>query len=279
MKKLLFIIAISTIVLSSCNFPLSHRSNQLSEDYVSTHAAETLQAYSTQTPVAVATITSLPVISATPLPTNTEAITPTSTTSPDDPRLTLGTPTFTDSFTSGSAFGLKSPYSDDAITMSVSDGALSMKSSRLRGGTRWRLAYLTPRNFYLEGTFKTVNCSGSDFYGMVLRSPDYSSGIGYYYALNCAGQYSLMRMNGEYELVKVIDWTSDSAILTGSGQENRIGIMANDSHFSIYINGKLVTETDNDVIKEKGHYGVFQSAMETPNMTVEVEEINEWDRP
>jgi hypothetical protein len=163
--------------------------------------------------------------------------------------------------------------------MSVSDGVLSMESSRLKGGTRWRLAYLTPRNLYLEGTFKTVTCSGSDYYGLVFRSPDYASGIGYYFALNCAGQYSLIRMNGNYEMVNIIDWTSDPAIISGSGQENRIGIMATDSHFSIYINSKLVTETDNDVIKDMGHYGVFQSAQETPHMTVEVEEINEWDRP
>jgi hypothetical protein len=55
--------------------------------------------------------------------------------------------------------------------------------------------------------------------------------------------------------------------------------MFKDDQMTLYINGKLIQEASNDVLKLKGHYGVFQSAIDNPTMTVEVEEINEWDLP
>jgi hypothetical protein len=279
MRKKLLIVPFCFLILTSCNFPLT-KSPSVDANEVGTRVAQTIQAASSQTSIPViASETAVPkkTITSTITPTNTPQ--PTATTSPDDPRLTLGNPTFTETFTNGSSFGLKTPYTDDAITMTVEGGVLQMVSSRLKGGIHWRLAYLTPRNQYLEGTFKTVNCSGSDFYGLVLRSPDYSSGIGYYFALSCSGQYSLFRLDGANQTNTLIDNTSDSAILPGSGQENRIGIMVKDSQISLYINSKLVNQTSNDVIKDGGHYGVFQSAVENPSMTVDVEEINEWDLP
>jgi len=275
MKKLILIIPFCLLVLSSCNFPLIN-SATVSASEVSTRVAQTLQAAAnTSNP----TVTNQPVIPlGTTTPTKTAIITPTATTSPDDPRLTLGSPTFTDSFTSGSGMGLKTPYSDGAITMSIENGGLLMVNNQANAGIRWRLEYLTPRNFYLEGTFKTITCSGSDFYGLVSRSPNYTDGVGYYFGISCAGQYSFMRYDGS-NLNTIIDWTSDPALITGENQENRIGIMFKDDQMTLYINGKLIQEASNDVLKLKGHYGVFQSAIDNPTMTVEVEEINEWDLP
>jgi len=137
---------------------------------------------------------------------------------------------------------------------------------------------LTPRNLYLEGTFKTVSCSGADYYGILARSPDYTSGIGYYFGISCDGKYYLMRFDGS-DPHPLIDWTSDSTILAGENQENRIGMMLSEDQISLYINGKLIQKVSNNVITQKGYYGVFQSAVENPAMTVKVEEINEWNRP
>jgi hypothetical protein len=279
MKRNLLLVPLCLFLLASCNLPL-FRSPSIDQNEVNTLAAQTIEAMSNQTDTPVPTTETVQpketdVLTNTP----TETVSPTATTPPDDPRNTLGTPTFTETFSNGSSFGLKTPYTDDAITMTVSDGVLKMVSSRLKGGIHWRLAYLTPRNQYLEGTFKTVDCSGSDFYGLVLRSPDYASGIGYYFALSCAGKYSLFRMDGAYQAHALIDYTSDSTILSGPGQENRIGIMIKESQINLYINGKLVNQTSDDSIKDSGHYGVFQSAVENPSMTVDVEEINEWDLP
>lgn len=274
MKKLLFLLPLFLLVLASCNFPLL-KSPSISASEISTRVAQTLQATASQANTA-ATSTVLPTsVLATITPTPTVAITPTATTSPDDPRLTLGAPTFTDTFKSGSAFGL--PYSDDSISMSVANGALLMVNSR-NLNFHWRLAYLTPRNLYLEGTFHTISCSGADYYGLVMRSPSYTDGIGYYYGISCGGQYYFMHYDGS-DPHTIINWTTDSAILTGANQENRIGVMLKDNQISLYINGKFIQTFNNDVLKEMGHYGVFQSPVDTSTMTVEVEEINEWDQP
>ncbi|MHC1741152.1 MAG: hypothetical protein AB9897_08600 [Anaerolineaceae bacterium] len=275
MKKWIFLLPLLLFILSSCNLPVS-KSVTNPADVVSTRVAQTLQAgektiiptNTLQPTTALSTIT----------PTYTETVSPTVTPSPDDPRLTLGTPDFSETFSSGSSFGLKTPYIDDAINMSIANGSLLMSSLSING-VRWRLAYPTPRNLYIEGTFKTIACSGSDFYGLVMRSPSYTDGIGYYLAISCSGQYSLMRMNGTFDLISIIDWTSDPAILSGANQENRVGVMLIDDQFNIYINGKLVQKTSNAVLTQKGYFGVFQSAIDNPSMTVAVEEIDEWNRP
>jgi hypothetical protein len=280
MKKLLImVIPLCLLVLSACNFPLS-KSPAISSSDISTSVAQTLQAAVAQTPANgfAQTPTAMELSTVTPAMATTATLTPTATISPDDPRLTLGTPSFSETFTNGSSFGLKTPYSDDAITMSISDGSIVMQSSRLNGGIHWRVAYLTPRNLYLEGTFKTVSCSGGDFYGILTRSPDYTSGIGYYFGISCEGKYYLMRFDGS-DPHPLIDWTTDAAILAGENQENRIGMMLTDDQISLYINGKLIQKVSNNVITQKGYYGVFQSAVDNPTMTVEVEQIDEWDRP
>ena len=278
MKKLFLLLPICVILLTSCNLPFV-KSSPVSASLVNTKVAQTLQAKATSENL---TQTIQPTLSLTATPTLTPKITSTPTVSPDDPRLTLGTATYTNSFndasTDGSAFGLKTPIKDDAITFSIKNGSLLMTSFRLKGGPRWRLAYQTPRNLYLEGTFKTVSCQGADYYGLVYREPAYDNGIGYYFGISCDGKYYLMRYDGSDPHV-LVDWTADPAILSGSNQENRIGVMVKDDQMSLYINGKLITKTSNDVLKEKGHFGVFQYAVEDPNMTVQVEEINEWNQP
>ena len=275
MKKLFVFLPLCLLVLVSCNFS-SSQTPIISANEVNTHVAETIQSIPTTTFITATPIPTTALVTATA--TLKPSDTPTATANPEDPRLTLGTPTFTENFSSGSSFGLKTPYTDDAITMSVSGGEMLMQSSRLQSGIHWRLAYLTPRNFYLEGKFKTVDCTGSDYYGLVARSPDYTNGIGYYFGISCSGQYSLMRFDTS-DLLPLVDWTTDSTILAGSNQENRIGMMLSDDQISLYINGKLIKKVSNNALSQKGYFGVFQAAVQNPALTVAVEQIDEWDQP
>ena len=279
MKKFFLILPVCLLILTSCNFPF-FKSPAASPDLVNTMVAQTMQAKST---VIIITATDQP---ATPLatitPTPTTSITPTATALSEDPSLTLGTATFSDSFTSassgGSAFDLTTPYSDDAVNMSITNGSLLMSSFRIPSGIRWRLTYPTPRNYYLEASFKTVSCAGSDYYGLVMRSPSYTDGIGYYLALSCDGKYYFMRFDGSNPHV-LINWTTDPAILGGENQENRLGVMLQDNHFTFYVNGKKLQQVDDSGITSKGYFGVFLSSLQDPNMTIQVEQIDEWDQP
>jgi hypothetical protein len=241
---------------------------------VATKVAETLTANNavpgTDATIIVVTQTPNPSASATPNPT----ITPT----PADPKTTLGSPVYADTFSSGSAFGLNSPYSDDAVVMKVENGNLTMAATRVYSGYRWRLTYLTPKDYYVEGTFTTKYCSGDDFYGLVMRAPNYTDGRGYYFGVSCGGEYYFTHNDGGDDIV-LADWTSDSAILTGTNQQNRLGVMLKDKHFSLYINGKLVKELDDDGINANGYFGVFIYSIEQANMTIDVEEIDQWNLP
>ncbi len=279
MKKTLWVIPLFLLVLTSCNFPLSK--DKQTTDAVSTRVALTMQVMdsATATPENVIVVTATPEASTTPSLTPTATVDPTVTPLPDDPKLSLGLPSFAETFNTKSSFGLQSPYSDDAVTMSVSNGDLVMESSRAQGGIRWRLTYPTPGNFYLEGTFTTGNCSGSDNYGLVLKSPSYTDGKGYYYGLTCGGQYAFFSWDGSSDRNYLVSWASDPAILSGANQTNRLGVMVKEDHFSLYINGKLVKDFSDSKYTEDGHFGVFISAVETTNFTVMVNDIDEWNQP
>lgn len=270
MRKTLILFPMLFLILTSCNFPLAKSTD--TAGLVATKVAETLTATYAVTQPDVTVV----VVTLTPEATATETITPTAT--PADPKTTLGTPVYADTFTSGSAFGLKTPYSDDAVEMSVENGNLVMSTTRTYSGYRWRLTYLTPKNYYVEGTFNTVTCSGADSYGLVMRSPNYTDGIGYYFGITCGGEYYFLRSNA-VDYFTLADWTSDDAILKGTDQENRLGVMLQDDHFSLYINGKLVKELDDGNINAAGYFGVFINSIEQTHMEIDVEEINQWNLP
>ncbi len=274
LKRLPFWIA-AALLLSACNLPLQQ--NTPNPQDVATKVAQTLTAWPTQP----ATLTPnpsaiLPTLTPTGSPTPTVSATPTA--SPNDPALTLGTPTFLDTFVTGSAFGLKTPYEDSALQIEATDGALVFRSLALQLGKRWRLTYPYAKNLYLEGTFETVSCSGSDQYGLMFRAPEYNDGIGYYVALTCDGQVSMQFYDGT-NTHTILNWTAAPSTLAGKGQTNRLGVMAQENSFSIYVNGVLVKTIGDNSLNEKGHFGVFVSAVDTPNFTVKLTEIKEWDLP
>lgn len=273
MRIRLLIIPLIIIFLASCNFPLAQSTNTSGD--VATRVAQTLAAAIT-TPQSDATIIYVTATESvlSPSASSTPTVTPTQA----DPKLTLGAPAYADTFSSGSAFGLNTPYSDDASEMHVEGGNLVMATTKTYSGIRWRLTYPTPKDFYIEATFKTVQCKGDDFYGLVLRAPDYSDGHGYYFGVTCKGEYYLMKdVSGDD--VPLVDWTADSHILTGTNQVNRLGVMAKGNHISLYINGTLVKELDDNSLNAAGHFGVFLASYEQWNMTIQVEEINQWNLP
>lgn len=271
MKKLIPVLLAGSLLLSACNIPLAKSTPDANK--ISTSVAQTLTAYpttaSTQTPEIQVTTTSAP--------TATSTITPTATTSTDDPRNKLGSPSFSDTFTSGSSFGLKTTYEDDAVRIEATNGALLFTSLAAQHGKRWRLTYPMVTDLYLEGTFTTVSCSGFDSYGLVLRSPSYSDGIGYYFALSCNGQVSAMRWDSNGTKT-ILDWTAASSALSGSSQTNRLGIMVKGNEFKIYVNGTFVKSITDDTLNDRGHFGVYISAVEDPSFTFTLDEINEWDQ-
>lgn len=281
MKKLTIVVVLLAVLLTSCNFPLLRPTPDI--NLVATKVAETLSAAQSQS----APTMTPQVIVETPQPvTETPTVEPsftataTSTTTPPagDPALTLGEPGFYETFSSGTSFGLADPYEDDAVTIKVKNGAMIFSSVAINRGMRWRLTSRDPLNLYLEGTFTTLNCSGVDQYGLVIRAPTYSDGIGYYFGVTCGGQYYLMRWDAGGQK-SIVNLTTDAVITAGPNQSNRLGIMASGKTIRLYVNGKLVKELEDDGITAKGYIGAFASAKEDPSFTVHLEELKMWALP
>lgn len=281
MRKTITVFLLMMIALTSCNFPLTKPPQD--NNLIATKVAETLSAAQTAavpTPQPIVTQETIPPAaspSLTPEPTFTATPTATETAPATDPALTLGSPGFSDTFTDGVSFGLTSPYEDPNVIIKVENGAMVFKSLALNGGYRWRLVPRNTKNQYLEGVFKTISCSGSDEYGLVLRAPTLDNGIGYYFAVSCDGFYSFIRWDGfGYEKRTLLNWTAESKLLTGENQVNRLGVMAKNNIFSLYINGHLVKELTDNSIPEQGYIGAYVSAINDPGFTINVEEIKLW---
>jgi hypothetical protein len=299
---LAFALILIGVSLAGCNLSASTEAPPVDQSAAQTAAAETIIAQltevaetltpaategspsePTQSPVvAAATETSVPTAVPTEAaaePTATATVTsppaPTPTLDANDPKAGLGEPDFQDSFADGSNWPL---YTDEHISFEVKNSNLVMTAFNPDNYSGWMLTWPVISDYYLEMVTETKECSGKDQYGVMVRAVKTDQGyIGYLYGISCDGRYSLRRWNGN-QYVTLVDWTSSEQINAGSNQVNRIGLMANGDMLSMYANGKLLGEYQDDTHPE-GRFGVFVGSVNTPDVTVLVDEIAYWDIP
>ena len=299
------------IILTSCNLPLSSTptssvdvlSTQVSIKLTQTAAAGvqpgpgTIGPRPTNTPVpgGATTRTGTPQTASLPSPTGTGAPSatltrtgtssasststptrsPTPTAIPGDPRTTLGTPVWKETFQKPTTWGLDAPYDDGHTRVSIDPGKILLKSFDSNGWHGWRMM-TNPKiqNFYLETTITTQTCSGADLFGLVFRANNEFQG--YWFGVTCDGRYNLTSgdIYNETELIKA---KASPLIKAGSGQTNRLGVVAKDKKITLYMNGKLLDEVTSDAYSSAGTFGYFIAAYKTPGFTYESTEIAYWN--
>lgn len=243
--------------------------------------AETKPSATPETQVEVATATVTPDLSTSTPTSTTPPQTPTATLPASDPRLRLGTPTSTDAMDNSNTW-IWPTGSDRYTSASFANGIQTLTSLDEKDG--WRIANPAGRDFsntYIEATFKTGTCSGSDHYGIILRVPVLrDADQGYLFGVTCDGRYSLRRWDSKIlpkgEMKRLVDWTASTAINTGSNQTNRLGIYAVGSRLIMYVNGVLLTETQDSTFP-KGNFGVFIGYDVTENLVVQLDEMSYWE--
>ncbi|UCD41034.1 MAG: hypothetical protein JSV69_10630 [Chloroflexota bacterium] len=286
--------------LAACNLSASTEAPPLDQSAAQTAAAETIIAQLTDvaetlTPVSseapppeatptqvieAATETSPPVPTATevvavPSATATSPPPPTPTLDANDPKAGLGEPDFQDTFADASNWPL---YTDQHVSFEIKDSKLVMTAFNPDFYNGWILPPPVISDYYLEMETETKECSGKDQHGLMVRAVKTDQGyIGYHYAISCDGHFTLRRWNGS-QYIPLVDWTASDRIIAGSNQVNRIGLMANGNKLSLYANGSLVGEYQDDTHLE-GRFGVFIGSAITPNVTTEVDEIAYWNIP
>lgn len=291
MRDLSFLVI---LLLGACSMPAPRDSTQQDPMVVHTAAAKTISVEltkiaGTQTPTSsgpsptsapptatetaaspTTTTTASPEVS--PAPNTTPTITPL----PSDPRRTLGDSSWLDTFQSRENWPL---YKDKHVFFEVKNDSLFMTAYNPDKFNAWIFTWPALKNFYLETTATPLTCAGLDRYGLMARgtkinATDY---IGYLFGVSCDGQYWLGSWNNE-KYTTLVEWTSSEHILSDPGNTNRIGFMAQGEHISLYANGNLLTELDDNTHNE-GKFGFFIGSTETPNSTVKVEEVAYWELP
>lgn len=286
MKKILLIFVFLLFGLSGCNLPRGQITS--GPDTVATRVAEALTQMPTpallpatpqtiiatitpETVVSIPTGTTIPTIELTSTATITPTTAPSPTTSSSDPASSLGKPTWKDDFQNTQNFGT---YDDEHTNVEITAGNLVMVSKQASSFHAWTMTYPNIKNFYLEATFKTADCSGTDRYGMIFRAPETSKG--YFFGISCDGQYFFRNWDGE-SFQTIIDWSSTDAIQKGANQTNRLGVMAKDNTFALYINGHKVGDATDGAYPNSGIFGLFISSKNTVNLTIKVPLVQYWE--
>jgi hypothetical protein len=203
--------------------------------------------------------------------TMTPTITPTFL--PEDPRTTLGPPSWIDTYANGNNW----PQGADKYTSVLFENG-TMKMTALTDTDGWRLTYPNITNFYLEANFQTGVCEKTDHFGIIFRVPDISAANqGYFYGIQCDGKYFL-KVFVENVMTSIVYAKVSTAIATGKNAVNRLGIMAEGDELSLYINGVLVKEIT-DTHFTRGGLGIFIGSDVVKNLTVSVDEVAYWSLP
>jgi hypothetical protein len=145
-------------------------------------------------------------------------------------------------------------YSDERVTGSrtLADGKYTWEATALEGVVWWSIPNMEPlSDLYLSVEVQMIEGSEEIEYGVIFRRVDRDN----YYVFRIQGdrEYQLrMRYAGEWETL--IEWTESTAI--GAGQANRLTVIAEGSHFSLYINDQLVDEYDDSRL-DSGEAGLL----------------------
>jgi len=253
-----------TFPVASANTPIGQQSITLTDaavldgvnfgwNFGSTEATATVEPTETQSADATVTVTP----------------TPTATLDPSDPKAGLGAPIFEDTFTSGGNWSL---YSNDNVEFTLGEGQLEMKALQADYTDWWTLAGPSVEDFYVEAVGGLEACAGRDEFGLVVRSTNQGGNwVGYLLAVTCDGRYALRIWDGE-AVIKVIDLTPSAEITAGPNQEHTLGLRAEGTTFTLFINGQQVAQTQ-DSTYEAGLVGVFIGAGTTPGVEGYIKEI------
>ena len=127
----------------------------------------------------------------------------------------------------------------DAGTVDLKDGSLSMAVSAEKGRLNSLSSYRLPSNFYLELNMRTSLCSEDDRYGIYFWRFSQMGTLTLWF--NCQGQFSLEReINGGRSVL--IPWTNARRFMPEAPARNQLGLWAQDGSLYLFINGVFQTE-------------------------------------
>lgn len=309
-KKIIVTIIVLVIFLAGCS--LIPKFQQAKDEYLETRVAEMLEELPTEEPVVEEPAEEEPVAEpeeesveeTAPAEEETEEVeepeetpeadeTPEETEVPeeepepepeptvesDDPAIYLGEADWIDEMETAEYW----PTGVDEFTSAAFENG-TLKLTALSETNGWRIAS-TPvlGNAYIEADVKMGTCKDTDGYGFIFRVPE-SSGYnrGYLFGITCDGRYSMRKWDGLAGESGAMSWlkyyTISESINEGANQSNRIGVMALDNRFILYVNGEKVDEVSDDAYAE-GFFGLYVNRDKTENLAIVVDKVSYWTDP
>ena len=262
-------IVTACLLLAGCNLPRASLT-PTTDVQLGTIVSQTLEALPTST--------SLPNTPTPAAPTATVQPEFTPTPISGDPAVTLGNPTAKDTLESGKGFGISDGgYDDGQVKIFVNNGMLVFQSSGTGGWRSWRVRPPSLTDFYMDAKFQVNSCSGSDSFGLVLRTPDYESGQGYYYGLTCDGRVFFSSSNTSSTPTQIMPPTElPPEIYTGGANQTiHLGVMAKSDTYKLFVNGKEI-QTVTDASFKEGFFGMFSAGF-SGGLSVGLDELAYWN--
>ncbi len=123
-----------------------------------------------------------------------------------------------------------------------------------------------------------TSCSGRDEAGLVVRgNRPVEDWVGYLFAVTCDGRYAFRIWDGE-TVIKLIELTGSEYLQATSDWEHALGVRAEGSTFTLFIDGNQVAQVTDDAY-EQGLAGVFIGAGTTPGVEGYLDSLGIWDLP
>jgi serine/threonine protein kinase len=214
-------------------------------------------------------------------PTSTPTTLPTPTPLPTlaaDPRtrLDLDKPDISDDFDQGTTW---STYDlADRSAYRVEDGMLvGTDYEPEERYTWWSMDWRQSGNLYAEVSATNGDCLGKDSVGLAIRVDPESGMGGYSFELSCDGHWRLRRHHRDSSPRVLVDWSEASAIHTGLGAVNRLGVLAYLDRFVLYVNDQQVgTVIDPQYTYSFGAFALYVRASLTYSLQASFDDFTAW---
>lgn len=138
----------------------------------------------------------------------------------------------------------------------------------------WGLANRDIADFVLEVTTKQWEGPNNNSYGVIFRLQDKDN----FYRFDITGDgFFLLSKFVDGKWLTLIDWTSSPAINTGQA-ENDLRVSALGAKISIYTNGRLLAEVEDESFRH-GDIGFFAGTFDEPDVHISFDDLRVWAPP
>lgn len=132
-------------------------------------------------------------------------------------------------------------------------------------------------NLYAEVTAINGDCIAKDSVGLAIRIDEQSAEGGYAVEISCDGYWRFRLHRADSSPREITGWSPSSAINTGPGAQNRIGLFAYRDQFYIFINNQAVSHVvDSAYARSFGNFALYVRSSMTYDLEARFDDFALW---